>query len=87
MALTIPRFGSTRASDPDYDPVLARIIDRVLIRVDGKSVFSPVAYNIDEGWVRALAYKRHRTGPITMAMRKGVVLEETLVGRVAARWR
>jgi hypothetical protein len=87
MALDIPRHGSTRATDGLYDPFLARIANRIQVRVDGRPVFFPIAYDMDRNWVRALMATRPRTGPPSLFLNRGVALEETLIGRVTVRWR
>lgn len=82
-ALDIPRAGSCRSSDPDYDPVLVRIGRRIVIEVDGVAVDHVIAYDCDEGRVRQLRCNGHGKPYVE----SGKAAEQTLRGSVSVRWR
>lgn len=83
LELAIPRSGSVLEKDADYDPFLVRIGARIDVLLDGEPVRKVIAFNCDEGWVRA--YKVNTSG--FMYLENGTVAEHTLHGNVSVRWR
>ena len=81
--LTIPRFGSCRFSDEDFDPLLVRICKRIEVLLHGQPVQQVIAYNCEQGWVRA--HKVHANG--STVVENGIAAEHILHGSVAVRWR
>lgn len=82
-ALGIPRAGSCRTSDPDYDPLLVRIGRRIDVLLNGEPVSDVVAYNCDEGWVRAMKRTKHGR----LHVQNGIAAEQLLRGDASVRWR
>jgi hypothetical protein len=75
--LTIPRAGSCRAGDREYDPYLVRIIRRLEVRFNGHVIDDVVAYDCNHGLI------------LTQTRRNRHVLEHerTLRGDVTVAWR
>lgn len=91
MAIALPRFGSVRDSDADYDPLIARIGKRYDVLLDGKPISKVIAYHCDQGWIRRFVTDKRgnlRLFPIEGPGQTGKrVREETLVGAVTVRWK
>lgn len=84
--LTIPRSGSCRESDPDYDPLIVRFGLRFDVLLNGERVSHVIAYDCDEGWVRALKV-RGGPGLERPFIENGKAAEHTVRGDVSVRWR
>lgn len=83
--LTIPRLGSVRQSDAEYDPVVARIGPRFDVFVNGQVQTHVIAYNCAEGWIRR--FVTNRLGKIQVAKGYPFVREELRRGIVTVAWR
>jgi hypothetical protein len=91
MSMALPRFGSARSNDADYDPLIVRIGKRYDVLLNGRPITKVIAYNCDEGWIRRFltdSRGKIRLFPIGGPGQRGSnVREETLVGQVTVRWR
>lgn len=84
---TIPRSGSWRLDDPDYDPLVVRLAQRFDVLLDGEPVRHVVAYNCDEGWIREVKTRPGRNGRQVKYIENGKCAERILRGNVSVRWR
>lgn len=82
-SVQIPRSGSCRQSDPDYDPLLCRLLPRIDVKIFGVSVPRVIAYNCDEGWIRSL--RVNQFGKVHLV--HGKVMEKLLRGTVTVTMR
>jgi hypothetical protein len=83
----IPRFGSCRSDDADYDPLIALVGPRFDVLLDGEPVRHVIAYDCNEGWVRAMRTRPGQNGRPVKYIQNGKAAEHTLRGNVSVRWR
>ena len=84
--VAIPRSGSCRSDDPEYDPLLVRVGTRLEFLLDGQPVDHVIAYDCDHGWIRRLKV-RHGSGKPRPYVENGCAAEQVLRGKVEVRWR
>jgi len=80
--IVIPRSGSCRETDHNYDPMIVRLGKRFDVLLDGAPVARVIAYDCEGGWVRTM--KANGRG---VCLENGRAAERTLRGEVTVAWR